>query len=163
MIKLEHAFMGWKITDNKNTMGLWFNYFKGVPDPVFEQAVDEFITTSRYQPTVAGIMEIVTRYGEDKMLNASQAWNRVLRGVLSKDNRNIKEYAETFKLELDSPEVEALDRVGIRRIKNSMEKELPFLFNEFRAVYDKEKKRTARKEITQLALDNKQVRKQITD
>ena len=149
MIKLEHAYLGWKITDNKNTMGLWYEYFRKVPQGLFERAVDEFIMTSRFHPTIAGIMEIITRFGEDTMLEASEAWNRVKQGIFSKGIRNVKEYAQEYGVGMSDPDAQALKRVGVSRIKNSMEKELPFLFNEFKAVYDKQRTHKARSTITQ--------------
>ena len=154
MIKLEHAYLGWKITNSKDTMALWYEYFKGVPSGLFEKAIDEFITTSRYHPTIAGIMEIITRYGEETMTSASEAWNNALRGILVKGQANAKDYAAANNLKLNDPEVQALKRVGFARIKNSLEKELPFLFNEFKATYDKERKQKARTVITQMALEN---------
>ena len=155
MIKLEHAYLGWKITNSIETMNLWYDYFKGVPATMFEKAVDEFAMTSRYQPTIAGLMDIITKYGEETMLEASQAWTRALKGIFSAGHKNVTEYAEGNKLQLNDPEVQALKRVGIGRIKKSMEKELPYLFNEFKATYDKERKQKARTVITQMALENK--------
>ncbi|MCK8059726.1 MULTISPECIES: replicative helicase loader/inhibitor [unclassified Fusibacter] len=57
MGKLETFYPSFNVTDDKDTLKTWYSIFEFEDAELFSEAVGHFITTSKYNPSVAGLRE----------------------------------------------------------------------------------------------------------
>lgn len=144
IFQLEHVYFDWKINDKERAIELWYSIFKEIDYNLFQLAVKEYILTSPYKPTIASLMEKVTEYAVTPDKSPSIAWETVKKGLFAKGYRSLQEFEDNEKLLPTHPIMKALKVVGIKRIKTSQERDLPFLYKEFEKVYMNSLNKTAR-------------------
>lgn len=132
MLELEMAYTNFEITKDKAKANYWYNYFSNIDNFTFIKAVRTYIVRNQYKPTISTLLDTIIELAiNEKPSSASESWNNSLKLI---NGKNLNK-AELEK-QLDSVSYKAISSVGLLRIKNSLERELPFLYNEYKKEFE---------------------------
>lgn len=80
MKMLEKVYTKFEITNDEQAMDIWYSRFRDIDDHAFIAAVNRYIDTSRFEPTIAGLKDMLP-----EEYDATTAWERVRQAI--RDNR----------------------------------------------------------------------------
>lgn len=140
LLELELAYDNLKITSDPYKLEYWAQEFKGVPYPLMQIAVKQYIRTNHFKPSIAGLYEILTELMIEPSRQPYRAWDNLLKFIGDYGKKNMTRFAEINKLELSDPIIETINQVGFKRVYEAQASERPFIYKEFKEILEKKQK-----------------------
>jgi hypothetical protein len=124
-----------KILPNEQAMELWFSQLKDIPYNVAEVALNKWVATNKWSPSIADIREQATGLVQGEAKEWGEAWESVLKAI-----RNYGSYEEQKALDsLDETTRKVVRRLGYRNLCFSEEIQVDRA--NFRMIYEREQER----------------------
>lgn len=134
MEALRSAYPKYNFIDDQYSKALWAKSLSDLPIEQLSLAVESFIMTSKWPPTIAELREMALKT-EQEEVNWSYGW-----GLVNKAIGRFGQYREHEAMlwiaGQDKIAVEAIRRVGFKDLCNSTEEEKGFFRTAFGKVYD---------------------------
>ena len=97
---------------NKQAMELWYRQLQDIPYQVAELALNKWVATNKWSPSIADIREMASTVYHGEPTNWSDGWEQVLRAI-----RCFGSYRETEALDsMDELTRTCVRRIGFRNI-----------------------------------------------
>lgn len=101
-----------KILPNEQAMELWFLQLQDIPYKALEVALNKWVATNKWSPSIADLREAVAGLCEEDVADWGQAWESVLKAI-----RNFGMYRiEEALASLDDLTRQAVKQIGFREI-----------------------------------------------
>lgn len=137
-----------QLLPNTQSMELWFNMLGDIPYKVAEAALQKWVATNKFSPTIADIREIASSIQHGDVPDWGDAWQNVREAVQRYGWYRQKEAMAS----LDDLTRECVKRIGFERLCHSEEPELERA--NFRMVFETLAKRRKTQEQLPLGLAN---------
>lgn len=109
-----------QLLPNQQAMGLWFQMLGDIPYQVAEAALQKWVATNKFSPTIADIREIASSIQHGDLPEWGDAWQNVREAV----QRYGWYRHEEAMASLDDLTRECVKRIGFERLCHSEEPEL---------------------------------------
>lgn len=131
-----------QLLPNQQAMELWYKQLEDIPYHVAETALQKWVATNKWSPSIAEIREAVTDISKERIPDWSEAWENVLKAV-----RTYGSYQPVEALEsLDERTRACVRRIGFRNI--CMSENISVERANFRRIYEA----TAERDAQEMAL-----------
>lgn len=101
-----------KILENKQATELWYKKLNDIPYDIMEAAIDSWVSTNKWSPTIADLREKAAEIQNGYIPDWSEGWKNVLLAI-----RRYGSYEPEKAIEsLDSISRECVKRIGYREI-----------------------------------------------
>lgn len=100
------------ILPNQQAMELWFNQLQDIPYNIAELALNKWVATNKWSPTIADIRESMADVSEGEIDDWGKGWEQVLMAVRKFGMYRVEEAMES----LDDLPREAVKRLGFKEI-----------------------------------------------
>lgn len=134
MEALRSAYPRYNFIDDQYSKALWAKSLSDIPIDKLSIAVESFILSSKWPPTIADLREMALKTEQDET-NWSYGW-----GLVNKAIGRFGQYREHDAMlwiaSQDKIAVESIRRVGFKDLCNSTEEEKGFFRTTFSKVYD---------------------------
>lgn len=137
-----------QLLPNTQAMELWFQMLGDIPYNVAEAALQKWVATNKFSPTIADIREIASRIQHGDLPEWGDAWENVREAV----QRYGWYRQEEAMASLDELTRECVKRIGFERLCHSEEPEMERV--NFRMVFETLAKRRKTQEQLPLGLSN---------
>lgn len=118
------------ILPNNQAMELWFRQLQDIPYNVAESALNAWVATNKWSPSVADIREITVDVCHGEAPDWSEAWDKVLMAVRKYGMYQIVEAMDSF----DNITRQCVERLGFRNI--CMSENVAVDRANFRTIYE---------------------------
>ena len=116
---------------NNQALELWYQQLKDIPYEIAEIAVEKWVSTNRWSPTIADIRQMAAEVKNPDSMFWGDAWQKVMNAVRNYGNWKIKEALES----LDDLTRAAVERIGFREI--CMSENIEVERANFRMIYER--------------------------
>ena len=100
------------ILPNEQALDLWYNQLKDLPYDIAQVALNKWVATNKWSPSIAEIRETCARMSQNMPVEWSEAWEKVLKAI-----RKYGMYQEQEALfSFDDLTREAVKRLGFKSI-----------------------------------------------
>jgi hypothetical protein len=131
-----------QLLPNQQAMELWYKQLEDIPYHIAETALQKWVATNKWSPSIAEIREAVTDISKERIPDWSEAWENVLKAV-----RTYGSYQPVEALEsLDERTRACVRRIGFRNI--CMSENISVERANFRRIYEA----TAERDAQEMAL-----------
>ena len=126
-----------QLLPNQQAMELWYKQLEDIPYHVAETALQKWVATNKWSPSIAEIREAVTGISKERIPDWSEAWENVLTAVRTYGSYQPQEAMAS----LDERTRSCVRRVGFRNI--CMSENISVERANFRRIYEATAERDA--------------------
>lgn len=101
-----------KLLPNNQALELWFQQLKDIPYEVAELALNKWVATNKWSPSIAEIRETAAEIVNGKQPDWGEGWEQVLRAIRQFGSYRVGEALES----LDGITRQCVERIGFREI-----------------------------------------------
>lgn len=113
-------------------VAIWYNLLSDIPYPVASVALQRYMMTSKWPPTIADIREEAMKVSQPEMIDSGEAWELVIKAV-----RKFGYYDQQGALNSLPPLVrEAAERFGFRELCDCNVENINTARAQFMRIYD---------------------------
>ena len=115
---------------NEQAMELWFKQLQDIPYQVAEIALNKWVATNKWSPSIADIREMSSTVENGEIPDWGDGWKQVLQAIGKYGTYRISEAMESF----DPITRQCVERLGFRNI--CMSKDISMDRANFRMIYE---------------------------